>query len=76
MQFSMSEDGTKGDIDVDYRSGKMPQSMWNGHITSDNSDVRAGKNYNIHTKRWSGLAAWWQGSFSETWTRAGAVLLT
>ena len=63
MQFSMSEDGAKVDVDVDYRSSKMPQSMWNGHITSANSDVRANQNYKLHTGRWSGLAAWWQGLF-------------
>jgi hypothetical protein len=59
IQFSMSEDGLKGDIDVDYRSSKMPRAMWNGHITSANSDVRAGKNYSLHTDRWMGLSAWW-----------------
>ena len=71
MQFSMSEDNTQADVDVDYRSSKMPKSMWNGHITSANSDVRADQNYNLHTRRWAGLAAWWQGLFGIwQWTRA------
>ncbi len=40
LQISMSEDGTKADIDVDYRSSKMPEAMWNGHLSSANSDVQ------------------------------------
>ena len=65
MQFSMSEDGLNGDVDVDYRSSKMPKAMWNGHITSANSDVRAGNNHKRHVARWAGLGAWWQGLFGE-----------
>ena len=49
LQISMSEDGTKADIDVDYRSSKMPEAMWNGHLSSANSDVRAGDNHARHT---------------------------
>ncbi len=37
IQFSISEDRTRADIDVDYRSSKMPQAMFNGHLTSANS---------------------------------------
>ncbi len=74
MQFSMSEDGTRADVDVDYRSSKMPSSMWNGHITSSNSDVRAGNNYDIHSRRWSGLAAWWQGLFGDLERDESAIL--
>jgi len=63
IQFSVSEDSSKADIDVDYRSSKMPQAMFNGHLTSSNSDVRAGDNYEKHNGRWGGFVAWWQGVF-------------
>jgi hypothetical protein len=65
IQFSVSEDGTRADIDVDYRSSKMPQAMFNGHLTSANSDVRAGDNHDKHTVRWGGFVAWWQGVFGN-----------
>jgi hypothetical protein len=65
MQFSVSEDGTRGDIDVDYRSSKSPQALFNGHLTSANSDVRAGDNYDRHTQRWRGLVNWWQDVFAD-----------
>ena len=60
IQSSVSEDATKADIDVDYRASKMPQAMYNGHLTSANSDVRAGKNHNHHNNRWGGLVPWWR----------------
>jgi len=60
IQFSMSEDGLRADIDVDYRSSKSPQALFNGHLTAANSDVRAGDNYDHHTGRWTGLVNWWQ----------------
>ncbi len=65
IQFSISEDGTKADIDVDYRSSKSPQALFNGHLTSANSDVRQGDNHQRHTVRWRGLVAWWQESFGR-----------
>ena len=65
LQISMAEDGLSADIDVDYRSSKMPQAMWNGHLTSANSDVRAGDNYARHNNRWSGLINWWQAIFGR-----------
>jgi hypothetical protein len=65
IQFSVSEDGTKADIDVDYRSSKMPQAMFNGHLTSANSDVRAGDNHDRHNGRWGGFVAWWQDVFGN-----------
>lgn len=60
MQVSVSEDGLRADIDVDYRSSKSPQALFNGHLTSSNSDVRAGDNHEKHNGRWAGLANWWQ----------------
>ena len=60
MQVSLSEDGLRADIDVDYRASKSPQSMFNGHLTAGNSDIRVGENSTRHGVRWSGLITWWQ----------------
>ena len=65
IQFSISEDNRKADIDVDYRSSKSPQSLFNGHLTSANSDVRKGKNHERHSVRWIGLRAWWSDLFGN-----------
>jgi hypothetical protein len=65
IQFSVSVDEVRADIDVDYRSSKMPGAMFNGHLTSANSDVRAGDNYPRHTRRWGGLVAWWQQIYGD-----------
>jgi len=65
IQFSISEDKKRADIDVDYRSSKMPAAMFNGHLTSANSDVRAGDNYERHNGRWGGFIAWWRGVFGK-----------
>ena len=65
MQVSISEDGLRADIDVDYRSSKSPQALFNGHLTSSNSDVRAGENPALHTGRWTGLILWWQDIFGK-----------
>jgi len=60
VQFSIAKDGTRADIDVDYRSSRFPAALVNGHLTAANSDVRAG-NYERHTAKWSGLVNWWEG---------------
>ena len=68
IQFSIAEDGLQADIDVDYRSSKLPAAMWNGHLSAANSDVRAGDNYKRHNNRWAGLVNWWSailGKMSE-----------
>ena len=65
MQFSLAEDGQHADIDVDYRSSRSPQSLFNGHLTASNSDVRAGENPTLHNARWQGLVLWWQGVFGK-----------
>jgi len=65
MQMSVSEDGLRADIDVDYRSSRSPQSLFNGHLTASNSDVRAGDNPRLHNGRWSGLVFWWQERFGK-----------
>ena len=60
IQISMSEDGLRADVDVDYRASKTPQSMFNGHLTASNSDIRVGENSSKHGARWAGLITWWQ----------------
>jgi hypothetical protein len=34
--------------------------MFNGHLTSANSDIRVGENSDKHGARWTGLITWWQ----------------
>ena len=64
IQISMAREGNRADIDVDYRSSGFPQALFNGHLSSSNSDVRAGNNHQRHVNRWGeGLQAWWQGLF-------------
>ena len=65
MQMSLSADGMRADIDVDYRSSKTPASLFNGHLTAANSDVRAGDNPKLHNARWSGLIMWWQDTLGK-----------
>ena len=72
IQFSISEDGLRADIDVDYRSSKLPTAMWNGHLTSANSDVRAGDNYKLHNGRWAGLVNWWSSILGKMPTESGS----
>jgi len=61
IQVSLSRDGKRGDIDVDYRSSTFPVMLVNGHLTASNSDVRAGDNDQRHNTHWSGLMNWWRG---------------
>ena len=63
VQFSVAEDGLSADIDVDYRASKAPQSLFNGHLTSSNSDVRSGDNARRHEGRWNGFGNWWSEVF-------------
>jgi hypothetical protein len=63
VQFSLSADRLSADIDVDYRSSKAPQSLFNGHLTSSNSDVRSGDNAKRHSRRWTGFVNWWAELF-------------
>jgi hypothetical protein len=65
LQFSMAADYLSADIDVDYRSSRSPQALFNGHLTSSNSDVRAGDNPKLHNGRWNGLVLWWQQIFGN-----------
>jgi hypothetical protein len=61
IQFSLSPDGARGDVDVDYRSSAFPIMLLNGHLTASNSDVRAGNNDARHNGHWTGLQNWWRG---------------
>ena len=63
IQFSVALDRRRADIDVDYRSSSFPAALFNGHLSSANSDVRAGNNYDRHVNRWSGFQNWWRGFF-------------
>jgi len=63
IQISIAADRRRADIDVDYRSSRFPLSLFNGHLTSANSDVRAGDNFDRHTNRWSGFQNWWRSLF-------------
>jgi len=60
MQVSMSLDEKRADVDVDYRSSKFPAALINGHLTSANSDVSSGNNFDRHSGRWLGLDNWWE----------------
>jgi hypothetical protein len=60
LQISISKDGSRADIDVDYRSSRPPQALVNGHLRAANSDVRVGSNYLEHISRWFGLIRWWR----------------
>lgn len=63
VQFSMTADAGRADIDVDYRSSGIPQVLWDGHLSVGNSDVRAGDNYQRHVGRWDGMQNWWRNIF-------------
>ena len=60
IQVSLTRDGKRADIDVDYRSPKFPNALVNGHLRAANSDVRAGNNGVRHNRRWNGLSQWWK----------------
>jgi hypothetical protein len=65
IQFSVSEDGGRADIDIDYRSSGIPRGLFNGHLSAANSDVRAGDNLDRHNRRWAGFVAWWREIFGQ-----------
>jgi hypothetical protein len=63
IQISVALDRRHADVDVDYRGSSFPVALFNGHLTSANSDVRAGNNYDRHVNRWSGFTNWWRSFF-------------
>jgi hypothetical protein len=64
IQVSATRDRTRADIDVDYRSSGFPKGLVNGHLSASNSDVRAGRNAEIHNNQWQGLNNWWRSLLS------------
>jgi hypothetical protein len=64
IQVSATRDETRADIDVDYKSSGFPKGLVNGHLSSANSDVRAGRNDEIHNNQWRGLNNWWRNVLS------------
>ncbi len=73
IQFSLTRDGLKGDIDVDYRSSKFPVALLNGHLTASNSDIRAGTNDARHNQQWSGMQNWWRNLLGWPWAETARV---
>ena len=63
IQISIAFDRRHADIDVDYRDSSFPAGLVSGHLTTANSDVRAGSNLDIHNKRWTGFQNWWRSFF-------------
>lgn len=63
IQISIARETNRADVDVDYRSSGFPVALFNGHLRSSNSDVRAGNNHDRHVNQWSGLQDWWRGLF-------------
>jgi hypothetical protein len=72
IQVSIAPDGRRADVDVDYRASSFPAALFNGHLTSSNSDVRAGNNADRHSARWAGLENWWRSFFGIRLTRGPA----
>jgi hypothetical protein len=72
IQISIATDSPRADIDVDYRTSNFPVSLFNGHLTSSNSDVRAGNNYDRHANRWVGYQNWWRSFFGVRVEKAPA----
>ncbi len=68
IQVSLTRDGSRADIDVDYRSSKFPVALVNGHLTASNSDIRAGDNDAKHNQQWSGMENWWRNLLGLPWT--------
>lgn len=59
IQVSITPEHTQADIDIDYLSSHIPQGLFNGHLSSANSDVRARGNDQRHNRRWTDLRPWW-----------------
>ena len=72
IQISIALDRRHSDIDVDYRSSLFPVSLLNGHLSSSNSDVRSGSNFDRHLNRWAGFENWWNSFFGVRRERAPA----
>ena len=64
IQVSATRDKTRADVDVDYKSSGFPNGLVNGHLSAANSDVRSGRNDEVHNSQWSGLTNWWRSLLS------------
>ena len=55
IQISVSPDGKKADIDVDYESKNVVVNVFNGfkHLKASNSDVRHADHFEKHNKRFA-----------------------
>lgn len=71
IQVSATRDETRADVDVDYKASGFPKGLVNGHLSAANSDVRAGRNDEIHNNRWQGLNPWWRSLLSLPLTGQG-----
>ena len=67
IQISLTRDGSRADVDVDYRSSKFPAALVNGHLTASNSDIRVGGNDARHNQQWSGMQNWWGNLLGLPW---------
>ena len=67
IQVSLTRDGSRADIDVDYRSSKFPLALVNGHLTASNSDIRVAGNDAKHNQQWSGMQNWWRNLLGLPW---------
>ena len=65
IQISVARTGRRGDIDVDYRPSAGVTALTSGHLTSANSDVRAGNNHARHIARWQGFSEWWRALMAK-----------
>lgn len=65
LQYSITTDGLRADVDIDYRSSGFPAALFNGHLSASNSDVRASGNYPTYVRRFPGLVNWWDEVFPD-----------
>jgi hypothetical protein len=73
IQVSIALDGRLADVDVDYRGSSFPVSLFNGHLSAANSDVRAGNNAERHAEQWTGFQNWWRSFFGVRHDRSPVV---
>ena len=65
LQLSVTATGRRADIDIDYRSTRVPFVLFNGHLRSSNSDVRVNRNFNRFVGRWGEFSDWWNDLMSR-----------
>ena len=60
IQVSIALDHRRADVTSTIATRASPSALFNGHLTTANSDVRAGDNYDRHNNRWTGFQNWWR----------------